>query len=234
MPFFDESLPSLTSAPQCECSRTTFLARSENLKNIFRHRPVIAAVRSDDDLAFAMQSDAPVVALMGGHILQLPELVRRLHETGRTVFIHPELIHGLGKDPAGIDGLGKDPAGIDYLADLVLPDGIVSTKKALLQKAHERGLLSVFQFFAIDTQAVISALDNAKSIAPDFIEMMPGLLFTQIGQIASITRIPVIAAGLIKKESEIQEVLAAGAVALSSSTKALWSHQIVEVSDAER
>lgn len=224
MPFFDESLPSLTSAPQCECSRTTFLARSENLKNIFRHRPVIAAVRSDDDLAFAMQSDAPVVALMGGHILQLPELVRRLHETGRTVFIHPELIHGLGKDPAGID----------YLADLVLPDGIVSTKKALLQKAHERGLLSVFQFFAIDTQAVISALDNAKSIAPDFIEMMPGLLFTQIGQIASITRIPVIAAGLIKKESEIQEVLAAGAVALSSSTKALWSHQIVEVSDAER
>lgn len=224
MPFFDESLPSLTSAPQCECSRTTFLARSENLKNIFRHRPVIAAVRSDDDLAFAMQSDAPVVALMGGHILQLSELVRRLHETGRTVFIHPELIHGLGKDPAGID----------YLADLVLPDGIVSTKKALLQKAHERGLLSVFQFFAIDTQAVISALDNAKSIAPDFIEMMPGLLFTQIGQIASITRIPVIAAGLIKKESEIQEVLAAGAVALSSSTKALWSHQIVEVSDAER
>ena len=175
MPFFDESLPSLTSAPQCECSRTTFLARSENLKNIFRHRPVIAAVRSDDDLAFAMQSDAPVVALMGGHILQLSELVRRLHETGRTVFIHPELIHGLGKDPAGID----------YLADLVLPDGIVSTKKALLQKAHERGLLSVFQFFAIDTQAVISALDNAKSIAPDFIEMMPGLLFTQIGQIAS-------------------------------------------------
>ena len=223
MTFFDESLPSLTSVPQCECSPTAFLARSEKLKNIFSNRPVIAAVRNDDDLNFAMQSDAPVVALMGGHILRLPELVRRLHATERTVFIHPELIHGLGKDPAGID----------YLADLVLPDGIVSTKKALLQRAHERGLLTVFQFFAIDTQAVISALDNANAIEPNFIEMMPGLLFRQIGQISSITHIPVIAAGLIKKEQEIHEVLAAGAIALSSSSRALWSYQIDEVSDAE-
>lgn len=224
MSFTGEPLPSLTMAPRSNAQSALISARSAQLQKIFKLRPVIAAVRSDDDLNFALQSDAPVVALMNGHILQLPQLVLKLHQAGRKVFIHPELIHGLGKDPAGID----------YLADLVNPDAIVSTKKALLQKAQDRGLLSVFQFFAIDTQAVISALENAKSIEPDFIEMMPGVLFNQIGQIAAITQIPLIAGGLIKKETEIHQVLTAGATALSTSTESLWNYKMMEVSDAAR
>ena len=186
--------------------------------------PIIAAVKDEQGLANCLRrEELTVIFILYGDIRSIGNIVERIHQAGKIAMVHIDLV----------TGLSSKEVSVDYICEDVHADGIISTKKALLQRAHERGLLTVFQFFAIDTQAVISALDNANAIEPNFIEMMPGLLFRQIGQISSITHIPVIAAGLIKKEQEIHEVLAAGAIALSSSTRALWSYQIDEVSDAE-
>lgn len=186
----------------------------EELRCIFQQRPIIAAVRSPEDLSNVIASEARAIALMGGHILQLAEIVAQLHEQHYIVLLHPELIHGIGRDIAGID----------YLAEIVKPDGIVSTKKTLLQRAKEHNLLTVFQFFAIDTQAVLTGLENAKNIKPDFIEVMPGLIPELITWVQCSSDISVIAAGLIRNPESVDLVLKAGACAATTSRSELWNY----------
>ena len=57
--------------------------------------PVIAAVKDDEGLAAALESDVAVLLLLYGDVLTIGETVARCHDKGKKVFVHLDLIDGL-------------------------------------------------------------------------------------------------------------------------------------------
>lgn len=67
--------------------------------------PVIAVVRSAEELAEALTSRVSAIEIRSGDIASLPALIDRVRAARKSVLLYPELIAGLGRDPAAIDYL---------------------------------------------------------------------------------------------------------------------------------
>ena len=154
--------------------------------------PVIAVVRSAEELAEALTSRVSAIEIRSGDLASLPALI------------------------------GRDPAAIDFLCGYARPTAIVSTKKQILQKARACGLITIFQIFMIDTQAFETGIQTARRLDCDAVEIMPGAIPHIIREVSSQLPLPVLCAGLVKTEAEIHEVLKAGAQAVATSRRPLW------------
>ena len=137
--------------------------------------------------------------------------IRRAHEKGKAIFVHIDLIRGIGKDRCGVE----------YLAALGA-DGIISTRAGLIKNAKELGVIAVQRYFAIDSQGIESIREMIGATRPDFIEILPGVINKVIARFAS-EEVPVIAGGLIETKAEVMAALGCGAVAVSTGTQELWS-----------
>ncbi len=175
----------------------------------FEASPVIAAVRGDLFEA-AVNSPVEIIFLMEGSIMDVAEKIKLAHLKNKIIFIHIDLVKGIGKDRSGVE----------FLASL-RADGITSTKAPLIKSAKEFGLASGHCYFAIDSQGVRAIKDMISVVNPDFIEIMPGVVDKVIAKFASF-HIPIVAGGLIETKEEITRALSSGAVAVTSGKKELW------------
>lgn len=173
--------------------------------------PVIAAIRNDEDLEYALESDADIIFHLASDILTLKADIEKAHSHGKKIFVHIDLA----------EGIGKDASGISYMKALST-DGIISTRVNLIKTARELGLSTVQRFFIVDSHSIDTTIDAVKSSKPDMVELMPGLLTKVITQIKKEVRIPIIAGGLIESKSEIISAINAGADAVSTGKRALW------------
>ena len=109
---------------------------------------------------------------------------------------------------------------MDYLKYTAHADGILTTKNAMIQRAKELQLFTVLRVFVIDSMALksIENLEHQHSGRPDFLEVMPKVL----RKIKSISRIPLIAGGLIADKEDVMGALLAGASAVSTSRQDVW------------
>jgi len=179
-----------------------------------RSHPVIAAVRTAADVNTALESNIATIFMIGGNISEVRDITRRVHDAGKYILFHVELVKGLGRDKEAIE----------FLASEAHPDGVVSTKPHLLGLARKLELVTVLQIFMIDTQAFHTGLRNIKSTKPDAIEIMPGLMPGIIRKLGKQFDLPIFTAGLIKQPEEVEIMLAAGAEALAISEQSLWSY----------
>ena len=79
--------------------------------------PVIAAVKTDDALTAALASPCSTVFLLASTLLNVGELVRRIHAAGKLAVVHIDLV----------DGLSAREVAVNSLIALCHPDGIIST-----------------------------------------------------------------------------------------------------------
>ena len=179
------------------------------LKDIFERSPVIASVYEENFKA-ALESPCEVLFDLKASILTVTQRIQAAHQAGKKIFVHIDLASGIGKDRAGIEFLAKAGA-----------DGIISTRGQLIRQARDFGLYTVQRFFALDSQGINSIHEMLESVAPDMIELMPGVIGKIIKSFAQ-NGVSVIAGGLIETKSEVTEVLACGATAVSTGTKELW------------
>ena len=175
-------------------------------------RPVIAAVRERADAEQAAHSPVAAVFLLGGSILTLRDTVSLLQEAGKAVFIHLDLC----------EGLGRDAAAVRWCAENMRPDGLISTKSALLYAAKEAGLITIQRMFLMDSASLASGMKLLKGNPPDLVELMPGLIPKAISAVSRKVNIPVIAGGMITEADEVAGALSAGALAVSTSDRLLW------------
>lgn len=61
---------------------------------------------------------------------------------------------------------------------------------------------------------------------PDYIEMLPGVIPELISEVRERTGIPIINGGLIRTKKHIENALAAGAIAVTTSDKTLWADHV--------
>lgn len=173
----------------------------------------IAAVQDEQHLEIAIHSEANIIFLLTGSIFNIKELVDRVKAVGKHVFLHMEFI----------EGIAADKSGVTYVARNIAPTGIISTRSNLIRVAKEMNLMAIQRIFLIDRNAVIKGIKVIEQSLPDAVEVMPGVMPRVIQEMTNLTHLPIIAGGLIDTKKEINDALAAGALAVSVGTNELWS-----------
>lgn len=181
--------------------------------SVLKRHPIIAAVRDVSRMETAAESPVAAIFLMTGDIFTLADCVARAKAAHKAIFLHVDLIHGIANDREGIR----------YVAQVLRPHGIVSTKSHLLQSARKEGLLTVQHVFLIDTHAYETGVRSIREFGPDAVELMPGLMPRVIRDMKREIACPIVTAGLIKHVEEVADVIAAGACAAAIGKAELWN-----------
>jgi glycerol uptake operon antiterminator len=188
------------------------MSESDLLRRL-RKKPVIGGIKQGGNLTRALSSGIEVFFILTGTIFDLEVTAARLRQEGRLVLAHIDLI----------EGVGRDASGLRYLARNLGIHGILSTRNALVRAAKEEGLLAVQRLFMLDSEALATGVSVAERSNPDAIEVLPGLIIPQVIHRLPVKRLPpLIAGGLVETEAEVDQILRAGAVAVSTSREELW------------
>ena len=179
--------------------------------------PVIAAVKSDAGLQAAVEmEEIQVIFVLYGDVCTIPEILERIKAAGKKAMVHIDLIAGLSAKEISVE----------FIARQTRADGIITTKPALVRWAKELGIFAVLRFFVIDSLA-LKNIENLEmqcgTSRPDFIEVLPGVMPKVLGRIAKVSRIPMIAGGLITEKEDVIAALSAGAIAVSSTNQDVWN-----------
>ncbi|HUM84775.1 MAG TPA: glycerol-3-phosphate responsive antiterminator [Lachnospiraceae bacterium] len=177
-----------------------------------QENPIIAAIKDDEGLEECLKSNIQVIFILYGDICSIPEIVGRIKDSGRIAMVHIDLINGLS---------GKDIS-VDFIHKNTRADGIITTRQGLVLRAKELGLYTILRIFVIDSMA-LSEAGRIKIVQPDFIEILPGIMPKIIKKIRMSTKIPLLAGGLISEKQDVIDALDAGAMAVSSTSKKVWS-----------
>ena len=179
--------------------------------------PVIAAVKNDAGLQAAVEmEEIQVIFVLYGDVCTIPEILEKIKAAGKKAMVHSDLIAGLSAKEISVE----------FIARQTRADGIITTKPALVRRAKELGIFAVLRFFVIDSLA-LKNIENLEmqcgTSRPDFIEVLPGVMPKVLGRIAKVSRIPMIAGGLITEKEDVIAALSAGAIAVSSTNQDVWN-----------
>lgn len=184
-----------------------------DLYDVILEAPIIGAVKNEDSLDRCLKDEnVKVIFLLFGSILTIQEYVNRIHDAGKIAMVHIDILSGLQ--------CGRDIS-VDYVSSATAADGIITTHPKCVRRAKELGLWSVLRVFLLDSMARDN-IPKQTAFAPDFIEILPGVLPDEIRRISEITDIPLLAGGLISEKSDIVSALQAGAVGISASSQHVW------------
>lgn len=164
------------------------------------------------ELALRRQDQLSGVFLLMGHIGVVKGYVNVFKEHGLPVFMHLEKI----------GGLSTDRYGLEYLAKIIRPSGVISTKTNIVKNAKKMGLITIQRFFLVDSEGLDNIAKSLSQTEPDIIELMPARIPDIICKVKSFTSLPIITGGLLYEEAHAEACLNHGATAISSSRPELW------------
>lgn len=185
----------------------------ELLRDALEENPIIAAVKNTEDLQVCCSlEDIKVVFILFGDICSIADIVHRVKSAGKVAVVHIDLIGGLGSKEVAVDFVQKN----------TMADGIITTKLSLIKRGRELGICTIQRCFLLDSMAYENIRQQQRSVQPDFIEVLPGLMPKVIRKMCQISRVPIIAGGLISDKESVIEALSAGAAAISSTNHEVW------------
>ncbi|MBA4537835.1 glycerol-3-phosphate responsive antiterminator [Bacillus aquiflavi] len=181
---------------------------------MIQKKEIIASVHDEIALERVLKNnEVDTVFLMSGDLLSSKDQVQKLQGKGKKVFLHIDFMQGLQTDSKGVK----------YVAEILKPNGIISTKGYIVQEAKKHELLTIQRIFLIDTAAFHNGIAHIRSSKPHAVEVMPGLMPKMIKRLTENLSQPVIAGGLIRTFEEISAAFAGGASAVSLSCPEYWS-----------
>jgi glycerol uptake operon antiterminator len=185
---------------------------TQNMSKCYFDNPIIAAVRDVNDLELALQSKVSAIFLLTGNLMNIKQLVTRC-KGEKYVFLHVDLVAGLGNDSSAIK----------FLAEAVKPDGIISTRSNLIKFGKELGLYTIQRYFCMDSLALHTGIKAMRQANPDTVELLPGIIPRVVSYVAAQVKKPIIAGGMIVTKEDVMEALNKKAIAVSTSCKELWN-----------
>jgi glycerol uptake operon antiterminator len=191
--------------------RKKHIPRRDELYDLLHKTPVILAVKSFEGLRECLKGKSGIVFVLFGDILTIPGIVAKIKEAGKLALVHADLI----------DGLTSQDVAADFLAEHTGADGILSIKPNLIKHAKSQGLLTIQRFFVLDSMSLFNIEKQFPLEHADAIEILPGLMPKIIRKISGISKIPVIAGGLISEWEDVRLALEAGAVSVSTTNISL-------------
>ena len=186
--------------------------KKRKFRIILEDCPVIAAVKDETGLKECLYSESQIIFLLFGDICRVGRYVEIAKSAGKMVFVHMDLINGLGNKEVAVDFI-REHTGVD---------GIISTKPQLVKRAKELGLFGILRIFVIDSMAFGNIEKQCASLVPDAVEILPGLMPKIIKKLCSTVNVPIIAGGLISDKEDVMNALNAGAIAISVTNQRVW------------
>jgi glycerol uptake operon antiterminator len=184
----------------------------QDFLHLAREYPVAAAMKSQEDMQVALDSDALLLFLLKGDALQLTSFVTQAHQRGKGVVVHVDLV----------SGIGKDRAGIQYLHQIGV-DAIITSRTQLVSAGRAEGLTTIQRLLLVDDSALETGVRTIARAAPDIVEVLPGIIFPDVATVLQkLLPGPFIAGGFIRSAEEVARIQAAGGILSSSSTYSLW------------
>lgn len=173
--------------------------------------PCCAAIVDGARLEAALASRAQVVFVLRGNGLELNTLVQRVHDAGKLIAVHLDLVDGLKADHWGVSWLAR--TGVDavitshgQLASVIRNEGATAIHRLLLSRREH-----------LDT--AVAALARSR---PDIVEILPGVILPAITKLLPPLQIPMLAGGFIRTPFDARAALGAGAIGVTTSSEALW------------
>jgi len=187
--------------------------RRKSIDACLRHHviPVVWDPGSHRDLL----ARASAVFLQGGALGDLGKALDRFrdpHLQHLPLFVHVDLVAGLENNEAGME----------YLAQFENISGVVTVHHHLASAARRLGLLSIVRLFLSDSRAVDRGLSVVKKSRPDAVEILPAVVAAKVVSDFADYPIPRIAGGLCRTEADVNDVLASGCRAVTSTSPTLW------------
>ena len=174
--------------------------------------PVAAAIKSNEDIQVALDSDALLLFILKGDAFLLAPFVAQARERGKRLVVHVDLV----------SGVGKDRAGIQYLHDIGV-DAIITSRSQLVSAGKAEGLITIQRLLLLDDSALETGVRTIARAAPDIVEVLPGIIFPEMAPaLRQLLPGPFIAGGFIRTTADVVRIQAAGALLSSSSTYELW------------
>ncbi len=189
------------------------MRRSDFLAEV-RKNPVIAAVKDGQELDLALESQSTIVFVLYGDVNSIGAITRRVRDEGKVPIVHIDLV----------DGLSLQPVACDFIKHNTQAEGIISTHASLINRARELGLNTVMRFFMIDSMSFKNVGRQAqRELQPDLIEVLPAVLIPDVYRaLVQVSKVPVMAGGLLTSKGEVANDLQAGCIAVSTTNKKMW------------
>ncbi|MFZ5827106.1 MAG: glycerol-3-phosphate responsive antiterminator [Bacillota bacterium] len=187
-----------------------------SMRKLLQTSPIIAAVRDEHGLTAALTCPQRFLFLLSTDIGSVGEQVRKAREHGKEIFVHFDLVQGLGRDSQALR----------WLAETARPSGVITTRAVMVSQARSLGLATVLRTFLVDSQSAHATLEQVGKVSPDLLEVMPGIAPEGIRLLASQVSCPVIGGGLVRTMAQVRAALAAGAAGISTSAESLWRQDL--------
>jgi glycerol uptake operon antiterminator len=173
--------------------------------------PCCAAITAEEGLDEALESRAPVIFILRGNGLTLGHLVRRIHDANKLVAVHVDLVGGLRADRASIDWLAG--AGVD---------AVISSHGQLMPAIRHGGMTAIHRLLLVRRSQLDTAVAAIGRSAPNIVEILPGVILPSVVAMMPRFDVPVLAGGFVRTAADVQAILAAGALGVTTSSHDLW------------
>ena len=182
-----------------------------NFRRVLEENPVVAAVKNNDQLDKALETDVNVIFVLFGNILDIVSISKKISAHNKIGILHIDLV----------DGLTNREIALQYLKEKTSFNGIISTKPQTIRSAKKLGLIAIQRVFILDSLS-FQCIQNHLVDECDAVEMLPGLLFKIIDQLSKTINKPLIVGGLISDKEDVMSALKSGATCISTTKEAIW------------
>jgi glycerol uptake operon antiterminator len=173
--------------------------------------PCCAAITGEEGLDEAIASRAPVVFILRGNGLTLGHVVRLIHDANKLVAVHVDLVGGLRADRVSVEWLAA--AGVD---------AVISSHGQLMAAIRHGGMTAIHRLLLVRRSQLDTAVAAIGRSAPNIVEILPGVLLPSVVGMMPRFEVPVLAGGFVRTEADVQAILSAGALGVTTSSQALW------------
>ncbi|NMO96525.1 glycerol-3-phosphate responsive antiterminator [Paenibacillus lemnae] len=180
----------------------------------FQGQKILPAAKQMKQLEKILESKYQYGVLLDTHIARLRQMYQLIRQSETSMFLHADLIQGLKNDEYAAE----------YLCQEIRPDGLISTRSSVILKAKQKGIVAIQRVFLLDTLALEKNYALLEKTRPDYIEVLPGAMPHMIDEVYHRTGIPIFAGGLIRTPQQVEEAIAAGALAVTTSSRELFDY----------
>ena len=175
--------------------------------------PIIPAVRKTEHVELAIASRGKIVYLLTGDPDNCESMIQKVLGADKLPILNLDLLNGFSRDKYAVNYLKRVGA-----------RGIISTHLDPLRHALSIGLYAIQRTFLLDSGAMDTISNQLRNTPVHALEILPALVAPKmLDRVRAIsTDLPVVGGGLIQTMKEVEELLALGLSAVSTSNPQMW------------
>jgi glycerol uptake operon antiterminator len=185
---------------------------SKSLLSVSDRQKIIPVI--ENRIEFLRALNAPQIStLLLRHcsLLDLRPILDRAYEHEVAIYVNVD----------HIDGIHPDSAGLRFLAHQLHIAGIVSSNPRILALGKGFELETIQRLFAVDSTGLETALESVDSHNVDLLDISPALVIPYVVP-HTVLPLPFIGSGLVSTFQQVQSVLRAGALRVTTARSELY------------